>query len=138
MFLCIFPVVSYSQIIEDTVQRNEDTAQPNAVLISQNEETIQPNEDSISQNKDSVKTVSKKKTFESRVNYSAKDSISIDMTDKRIYMYKNRRIRWTKLDFEAVIFSLIFKKRFHIPKAIKISVYSIKEPIKTNIKYFSS
>ncbi len=82
VFLCILPFSSYSQITEKASQNLKDTVQRNSVLDSQNE-------DSISQNKDTIKTISKKKTFENRVNYSAKDSISIDMTDKRIYMYND-------------------------------------------------
>jgi len=114
MLLCILPLFSYSQTTKDSILQNEDSAQRNAILISQNK-------DSISQNKDSVKVDNKKKTFENRVNYSAKDSISIDMTEKRVFLYNESKIKMDEIELESGYISISFNDKILHAESIKDS-----------------
>lgn len=124
MFLCILPILTFAQVTEDTAKPVEDSVQQNAVLNSPIKELIQPIKDSISQIKDSTKTDKRKKTFEDRVNYSATDSIAIDMSDKRVYMYNDSKIKMGDIELESGQISISFNDKILHATSIKDSSLS--------------
>lgn len=93
IFLCILPLFSYSQVAKDSVTPSQD----------------------------SIQIVKKKKTFESRVNYSAKDSIAIDMTDKRVFIYNDSKIKMDEIELESGFISISFKDKILHAESIKDS-----------------
>ncbi|MBP6430031.1 MAG: hypothetical protein KA273_06480, partial [Bacteroidales bacterium] len=119
MFLCILPILTFAQVTEDTAKPVEDSVQQNAVLNPPIKELIQPIKDSISQIKDSTKTDKRKKTFEDRVNYSATDSIAIDMSDKRVYMYNESKIKMSDIELESGHISISFNDKILHATSIK-------------------
>lgn len=93
IFFCILPLFSYSQVAKDSVPPSQD----------------------------SIQIVKKKKTFESRVNYSAKDSIAIDMTDKRVFIYNDSKIKMDEIELESGFISISFKDKILHAESIKDS-----------------
>lgn len=100
MFLCILPIIGYSQEIVQMANIQKDSIS----IIS----------DSTLIKKDSLKVEKKKRTFESRVNYSAKDSIVIDLNDKIVHMFDASEIKMEDIEMQSGYISVSFKdKQLH-------------------------
>ena len=66
--------------------------------------------DSTLSNKDTLsKTIPRKKTFEDRVNYSSKDSITIDLSLKKVFLYNESKIKYQGIELESGEMSINFK-----------------------------
>ncbi|MFA6200925.1 MAG: putative LPS assembly protein LptD [Bacteroidales bacterium] len=107
MFLSILPIDSYAQTISDTISSRQDSLSFKA--------------DSLIIKKDSLSSPKKKKTFENRVNYSAKDSIVTDLTSKMVYMYNDSKIKFGDIELEAGQVSISFDKKELSAEGIKDS-----------------
>lgn len=107
MFLCILPFFASSQNIADSVSITKDS--------------IDLLRDSILNVSDSTKSIKKKKTFENRVNYSATDSIAIDLTQKRVYMYNDSKIKMDDIELESGFISISFQEKLLHAESLKDS-----------------
>lgn len=107
MFLCILPFFASSQNIADSVSFTRDS--------------IDLLRDSILNVNDSTKSIKKKKTFENRVNYSSTDSIAIDMTQKRVYMYNDSKIKMDDIELESGFISISFQEKLLHAESLKDS-----------------
>lgn len=68
--------------------------------------------DSTLSNKDTLsKTIPRKKTFEDRVNYSSKDSITIDLSLKKVFLYNESKIKYQGIELESGEMSINFKTK---------------------------
>lgn len=68
--------------------------------------------DSTLSNKDILsKTIPRKKTFEDRVNYSSKDSITIDLSLKKVFLYNESKIKYQGIELESGEMSINFKTK---------------------------
>ncbi len=97
MFLCILPAYSYSQNEIDSISNN----------ISTNIDSL----DLMEIKTDTLKTTKEKKTFNERVNYSAQDSIAIDLNSKKVFLYNNSKINMGKIELEAGHISIGFESK---------------------------
>jgi len=59
----------------------------------------------------SVKPMRKKSTFDDRVIYSAKDSITTDLTQKKVYLYNNSKIKMGNIELESGHISIGFENK---------------------------
>jgi len=107
MFLSILPLNTYSQTISDTISSRQDS--------------LSFKSDSLIIKKDSLSSTKKKKTFENRVNYSAKDSIVTDLTSKMVYMYNDSKIKYGDIELESGKVSISFDKKQLSAEGIKDS-----------------
>lgn len=68
--------------------------------------------DSTLSKKDTIsKTIPRKKTFEDRVNYSSKDSITIDLSLKKVFLYNESKIKYQGIELESGEMSINFKTK---------------------------
>ena len=68
--------------------------------------------DSTLSNKDTLsKTIPRKKTFEDRVNYSSKDSITTDLSLKKVFLYNESKIKYQGIELESGEMSINFKTK---------------------------
>lgn len=68
--------------------------------------------DSTLSKKDTLsKTIPRKKTFEDRVNYSSKDSITIDLSLKKVFLYNESKIKYQGIELESGEMSINFKTK---------------------------
>lgn len=96
VFLCFYCTDSYAQKDSTRTKLSFDT-------------TFAQVKDSLSLNKqDSTITKKKKKTFENRVDYSATDSIVTDLTEKKVYMYNQAKIKYGDINLEGGKVSINF------------------------------
>ena len=102
MLLCIFPFCCYSQNQTDTI--------PNNILSSSIDSLVSIGDSTLLKN-DSIKTKKRKKTFDERVNYSAQDSIAIDLDSKKVFLYNNSKIVMGKTELEAGEITIGFKTK---------------------------
>ncbi|MDD2530307.1 MAG: putative LPS assembly protein LptD [Bacteroidales bacterium] len=104
MFLCILPLFSYSQ--------NEIDSTSN--LLSSNIDSLNIVSDTIISKNDTIKAPRRKKTFDERVNYSSKDSVAIDLSSKKVYLYNDSQIKMGKIELVAGHISIGFdSKQLH-------------------------
>ncbi len=68
--------------------------------------------DSTLSKKDTLsKTIPRKKTFEDRVNYSSKDSITIDLSLKKVFLYNESKIKYQGIELESGEMSINFQTK---------------------------
>ncbi|MFV0501596.1 MAG: putative LPS assembly protein LptD [Bacteroidales bacterium] len=78
--------------------------------------------DSTLSKKDTLsKTIPRKKTFEDRVNYSSKDSITIDLSLKKVFLYNESKIKYQGIELESGEMSINFKTKALSAQGIKDS-----------------
>lgn len=70
---------------------------------------------------DSIIPLKKKKTFEDRVNYSSKDSITIDLSEKKVYLYNEAKVKYQNIELESGMMSIQFDKKELSAQGIKDS-----------------
>lgn len=67
------------------------------------------------------KSIPRNKTFEDRVVYSSKDSISIDLVLKKVFLYNKSKIKYQSIELESGIMSIDFQTKALGAEGIKDS-----------------
>lgn len=85
--------------------------------------------DSTLSKKDTLsKTIPRKKTFEDRVNYSSKDSITIDLSLKKVFLYNESKIKYQGIELESGEMSINFKTK-------SLGAHGIKDSNNNMVQY---
>jgi len=85
-------------------------AQKDSTLTIVSSDTILHIQDSILQKQDTTQA-KKKKTFENRVDYSATDSIVTDLTEKKVYLYNQAKIKYGDINLEGGAVNISFETK---------------------------